>query len=64
LNLSEVIPVEDFQPKVDQGMQKVEDSQIAVDEWWAGLTPIEQKNPVNMAKYNTANRVLDTAGNV
>jgi hypothetical protein len=64
LNLNEVIPVEELQPKVDQGMQKVEDTQIAVDNWWGGLTPIEQKNPVNMAKYATANRALDTAGNI
>jgi len=64
LNLSEVIPVDDLQPKVDQGMQKVEDTQIAVDNWWGDLTPIEQKNPINMAKYATANRALETAGNV
>jgi hypothetical protein len=64
LNLSEVIPVEDLQPKIDEGIQKVEDGQVAVDEWWGGLTPVEQKNPVNKAKYTTANRALDTAGNI
>ena len=35
------------------------ETQINVDEWWTGLTPSEQKNPVNKAKYETANRVLD-----
>jgi len=64
MNLGEVIPVDELQVKVDNGIQKVGENQIAVDEWWAGLTPVEQKNPVNEAKYNTANRALGTAGDV
>ena len=44
-------------------MVKVEETGVAVDEWWNGLTPVEQKNPVNSAKYETANRTLDAAGN-
>lgn len=63
LNLSEVVDTDELQVKVDQGIQKVSDGQIAVDNWWTSLTPIEQKNPVNAAKYNTANRALETAGN-
>lgn len=63
LNLSEVIPVDEMQVKVDQGIEKVGETQVAVDEWWESLTPTEQKNPVNEAKYETANRALDTAGN-
>jgi hypothetical protein len=47
---------------VDSGIQKVNDAQIAVNSWWNGLTPIEQKNPVNAAKYETANRALERAG--
>ena len=39
-------------------LQKVEDAQITVDEWWNGLSSEEQKNPVNAAKYETANRVI------
>ena len=62
--LSEVIPTEGLQVKVDEGMDKVADNQIAVDEWWAGLTPVEQANPVNEAKYETANRALESAGNL
>jgi hypothetical protein len=49
---------------VAQGFEKVEASQIQVDTWWAGLTPVEQANPVNKAKYETYNRVLNTAGNI
>ena len=32
--------------------------------WWASLTPPQQQNPVNKAKYNTANRVLARAGEI
>jgi hypothetical protein len=63
LPLNEVLPIDEIQAKVDQGMAKVESGQAAADEWWAGLTPQEQKNPINVAKYETANRVLETAGN-
>lgn len=64
LPLNEVLPIDDLQTKVDNGIQNVEDKQIAVDTWWEGLTPVEQKNPVNKAKYETANRTLETAGNI
>lgn len=62
LPLNEVLPVDELQTKVDESMENVAEKQIAVDEWWAGLTPIEQANPVNEAKYETANRALGTAG--
>ena len=64
LNLADVLPVSDWEAKVAQGFEKVEASQIQVDTWWAGLTPVEQANPVNKAKYQTYNRVLTTAGNI
>jgi hypothetical protein len=63
LPLSEVLPIEGLQEKVDAGIENVAEKEAAVDTWWAGLTPAEQKNPVNAAKYETANRVLETAGN-
>ncbi len=64
LLLSEVIPVDDLQARVDEGMIKVEDANVQVEEWWTGLTPVEQKNPVNEAKYETANRVLQQTGEI
>jgi hypothetical protein len=64
LPLSDVIQTDGLQEKVDAGFVKVENGQAAVDIWWTGLSPAEQKNPVNMAKYNTANRTLDAAGNI
>ena len=64
LPLNEVVSIDGLQEKVDAGMVKVENGQVAVDTWWTGLTPVEQKNPVNIAKYNTANRTLDAAANL
>jgi hypothetical protein len=64
LPLNELIPTDELQVKVDEGLAKVENGQIAVDEWWSGLTLQEQNNPVNKAKYETANRTLDAAGNL
>jgi hypothetical protein len=64
LALSEVFPLEGLQEKVDAGLVKVENGEVAVETWWSGLTTVEQKNPVNIAKYNTANRTLDVAGNL
>ena len=62
LPLSDIMPTDDLQQKVDDGMEKVADTQIAVDEWWAGLTPVQQANPVYQARYETANRTLEATG--
>ena len=62
--LSEVLPVDQLGSKVDQGIQKVGDAQQQVNAWWASLTPPQQQNPVNKAKYNTANRALARAGEI
>ena len=62
INLAEVLPVDGLQGKVDQGFEKVENAHIQADNWWEGLTPIEQQNPVNQAKYEAANRTLEKAG--
>lgn len=62
LAFNELFPTQDLQTKVDNGIVKVGDAQAQVDAWWTGLTPIEQANPINEAKYETANRALDKAG--
>jgi hypothetical protein len=64
LYLDEVVSTDELQGKVDQGIQKVESAQTNVDEWWNGLSSTEQRNPVNKAKYETANRVLDKTANI
>jgi len=62
LNVNELFNTTDLQAKVDQGFIKVEDAQSNVNAWWEDLSPIEQQNPVNVAKYETANRTIQTTG--
>ncbi len=52
------------QAKIDQGQANVAAYQTQVDAWWNSLTPPQQNNPVNKAKYQTANAALGAAGNI
>lgn len=61
--LSDVLNLDNAQQKVDDGLNKVTENQTKVDTWWNGLTTAQQNNPVNVAKHNTANRALESAGN-
>ncbi len=63
LALAEVLPLDGAQAKVDGGLAKVSENKALVEEWWNGLSNAEQLNPINAAKYNTATRALDAAGN-
>jgi hypothetical protein len=62
LDLTEILDTSGLQGRVDAGIQKVGDAQAGVNTWWDGLSSVEQKNPVNIAKYETANRALERAG--
>lgn len=64
--LSEVFPGggAEASAKIDQGMERVADAQEQVDAWWGDLTQQEQNNPVNKAKYETANAALGRAGEI
>ena len=64
LNTSDLFPTDQWQNKIDTGYIKVASSQEQVNAWWNNLTQLEQKNPVNIAKYNAANSALATAGNI
>lgn len=64
LNLGEVLPLDGAQAKVDSGLEKVAQNQASVDSWWDGLSGAQQANPANIAKHNTANRALETAGTI
>jgi hypothetical protein len=59
---SDVLNLDDAEAKVDAGLAKVTDNQTKVDNWWNGLTPAQQANPINTAKHNTATRALEKAG--
>jgi hypothetical protein len=55
---------DDLQAQVDQGIENVTERQMAVDDWWNGLSETEQNNPIYEARYETANRALDRAGEI
>jgi len=64
LNASDLFPTSEWGNKIDVGYQKLQESQGKVDAWWNGLSSTEQKKPINIAKHETANRVLATFANV
>lgn len=64
LPLGDLFDTEDLQQKVDEGSANISQKQINLDEWWGGLSEEDQADPINMAKYETANRVLGTAGEI
>lgn len=63
IKLNEVVPVDNLQPKVDEGLARVDAAYENVEAWWDGLTELQQKLPGNKAKYETINRAIDAAGN-
>jgi hypothetical protein len=62
LKLADVLPLEGAKAKVDSGLEKVAQNQSGVNNWWNSLSNAEKVNPVNAAKYNTANNALEKAG--
>lgn len=64
LSLSDVLPMDGLQDKVDEGFEKVDYAQEQVDSWWNALPPEEQANPINEARYNTANRAIEATSNL
>ena len=64
VNFSDIIDTDALQPKIDEGFEKVGGAQVKVDTWWEGLSPLDQKNPVNIAKYNAANATLTRASEI
>jgi hypothetical protein len=63
LPLNEVLNTDNLGARIEAGTAKVANAQLQVDTWWNDLTSLEQNNPVNKAKYETANRALQAAGN-
>ena len=65
ISLSEVIsdPGE-LSQKIEAGQVKLSETQMQINAWWNSLTPPQQNNPVNQAKYATANRAIEVAGNI
>jgi len=63
LPLNELFDTEGLSTKIENGTIKVGEAQEQVNTWWGNLTEMEQKNPVNAAKYETANQMIESAGN-
>ena len=70
LPLGDALPIAEWEAKKATGQEKVGEAQVELDQWWEGLTPVEQSNPVNkvkretnQAKLNLAGRVLNSADN-
>lgn len=61
LDLSEVIDIDGAQGKLDESFAKVEETRTQVEAWWNGLSPAEKENPLNQARYATANRAIERA---
>jgi len=59
--LNEVFPPGTLGGRIEEGLEKVDNAYVQVDTWWNNLSPIEQNNPLNKAKYNKANDLLDRA---
>jgi len=62
LNLNELIPTDGLQARVDAGNSKSGELTDKRRLLVSGLSSFEQKNPGNVAKYETANRALARAG--
>jgi hypothetical protein len=62
--LNEVFPPGTLGGKIDEGYEKVENAYNQVDSWWNGLSEAQQSNPINQAKYDKANQILETASNI
>lgn len=60
LLINDVLPGLD--DKIQTGLEKVEENQQMVNDWWDSLLPPQQQNPVNKAKKAAADKALEVAG--
>lgn len=64
LPLGDALPIAEWETRIATGQEKVGEAQVELDQWWEGLTPIEQANPVNKIKREANQAKLDLAGRV
>jgi hypothetical protein len=64
LPLKDVLPVAEWGQKVSTGQERVGAAQEELDTWWGDLSPVDQRNPVNIAKREGNQKKLDLASNV
>jgi hypothetical protein len=59
--LGDALPIAQWQASVDQGLAEVQRRNAEIDAWWNSLSPAEQADPVNQAKYNASKAALQRA---
>jgi hypothetical protein len=60
--LSDALPISEWQSSVETARQEVERRSQENEAWWNSLTPAEQANPVNRARYDATKSALERAG--
>ena len=60
--LSDALPIDQWQASVDQAQAEVTRRNQEIDAWWNSLTPPQQANPVNKARYEASKAALARAG--
>lgn len=64
LPINELFPVEEWNQKVTAGQVKIGEAQMELDDWWNGLSSIEQLNPVNIVKKEGNQKKLNIASTI
>ena len=60
--LSDALPIDQWQGSIDQAQAEVARRNADIDAWWNSLTPPQQANPANIAKYQASKAALSRAG--
>jgi len=56
--LGDALPISQWQSSVNAAMQDVATRNAELDAWWNSLTPAQQANPVNRARYDSGKALL------
>lgn len=62
IGMDEVFPTDEWGSKIQEAETKLNEADVKVENWWNGLTPEQQANPINQSKYEIANNAIDKAG--
>ncbi len=60
--LGDALPIDQWQGTVDQAKQEVARRSQENEAWWNSLTPAQQADPANRARYEGTKAALDRAG--
>jgi hypothetical protein len=59
--LGDALPIDQWQAGIDQAEQQLAARDAEIEAWWASLTPEEQANPINRARYDAAKAAVQRA---